>query len=570
MPDQLYQLPLTIELLSPVLIARTVGDENMVGSEDYIPGSVLLGAFAGMHIKKYGDVMDTPKKFSEFAELFLSDSIRFLNGYPQIELQKEDKKVEIRSLPIPLSIQYGKEKDASAVEKLFKCRNEKQDDCQDWELVTFEDLLKKSDEKNAAPASKYKSGYCMISANETKLQFRKKTVAKQYQIHHERTNQRVGRSADAEIYNYESIMPNQTFKALILGSQNQLEHLKSLLETNTTSVRLGRSKHTQYGHTTVTADEISEFKTEAETLSVSKLLGVNRLILSCISDLVVPRDTRKINLEVIVSLVAQRLGLNADLLSCVNAFFKTDMVEKYNATWKTRTSAQPCFVKGSCFVLELNGSLDAWKEKLAEIQRDGLGARRNEGYGRVLVNWQGLPIESKKNSPDEELPPPAMAPKNTQPLFQALIKNWLIDLVQVEAAEKAKEVTEKLKIKSNQINKLKRMAINAETFSAFKERIENLNDNSKERLRDQRFGNQHLYDFLRKNPIDKLSVVDDKIKDRKDGKGINEFLTHSDFENYKNNSELQQALFVKYYDTLFTLLDKSLKSSTINQGGQNR
>ncbi len=567
MADQLYQLPLTIKLYSPVLIARTVGDENMVGSEDYIPGSVLLGAFAGMYTKKYGNVYESPDSFADFSDLFLSDSVRFLNGYPQLEWKEDAKTEKKRTLPIPLSVQYGKQKDAPAMEKLFKCDKKGQCEGKKWKLITFDDLLEESDEKNAAPISKYKSGYCSLLQNETTLHFQKVTVAKQYQLHHERTDQRVGRSADAEIFNYESIMPNQKFEALILGPQSKLQQLKSLLQENANSMRLGRSKHTQYGSSNVTAGDIREFSDEAETISKSDFLAANQFILTCTSDLVLPPDLEQISLKALATLIIQTMGIDNKDLECINAFFKTDMVEKYNAAWKARTPAQPCFVKGSCFVFELkNGSLDVLKPKLADIQREGVGIRRNEGYGRVLINWQGFPIEKKDI--DQSLSLPDFTPETTLPLFQGLIKNWLIDQVQVAAADNVNKAagTKKMTITLTQINKLKRIAVDAKTFAVFEERLGQLNENSKERLRNLHFGNQRFYDFLKNDPIQIRGLVENKASNNDEFKKLLDF---ADFNHYQHDPELHQALFIKYYDTLFTLLDKSLKKKSHNQGEQN-
>jgi len=557
----LYQLPITIKLHSPLLIARTVGDENMVGSEDYIPGAVLLGAFAGLYIQKHGQINDaTDKQFSSFADLFLSDQVRFLNGYPVAEDNAS------RTLPVPLSIQYGKTADAGAEEKLFKYMKS-QAKGEAWKLVTFDSLLEepveeeKSSPKNGVEPTKYKAGYCLLTEENGKFCVKEVKVDKQYQIHHERTNQRVGRSANAEIYNYESIMPRQTFKTVVLGSKEKLEALKTLLTESNDSLRLGRSKHTQYGNVQAAAGKIDLLQNEAEALRATDFLQNNQFILTCTSDIVFEPDAQKTNLKAITEMVRGALNLGQDDLECIYAFFKTDVVEKYNAAWKARTPSQPCLVKGSCFVFELKShTVEGLEDEINSLQRDGIGARRNEGYGRVLINWQGRPLAVKsknkkeKNAPDDAVPsPPTVSPDKTLALFQGLIKNWLVEQVQVKAAEMAGKNPKNLT--STQINKLKRMAVDARTFSKFREKVEALNQNSQERLRNIHFQNQQLLDFLKNDPLEGM----DFIKQELEKKSIKELLIYADYEKYKNDDDLQSTLFVAFYDSLFTLLDKSIK-----------
>ncbi len=587
--NTLYQLPLTIELKAPTLFANTVGDENMICSVDYIPGSVLLGAFAGMYIKKHGSVdhSDTDK-FSQFATLFLKDQVRFLNGYIQIEktIQPDSEETEFnqepvtvykRSLPVPLSIQYGKKEKAPAEEKLFrqaKGENGK------LELVTFNYLLKEPSEmtensdspQNGVEPTKYYGGYCLLETDGELLTITTANVARQYQIHHKRTNQRAGRSTDAEIYNYESILPRQIFKAIVVGPNEKLNELKTLLQENDNIMRLGRSRHTQYGNAEVIAGNIKPYQDETDFLQTTRSLK-NQFILTCTSDVVFDQSITKICIEEITQMIKTALSPKDTDLKCLNAFFKINTVERYNATWKARTPSQFYLVKGSCFVFELNpGMNNDFESAFEKIQQNGIGLRRNEGYGRVLINWQGLPLaedfEGKTNTLEE--PEGGVAPDTVLPLLQGLLKQWLVEKAQVYASKIVEKETDDkgfTKLTSTQLNKLKRMALDAKDFSDFKPKIGQLTN--KGDLENIYFQNMSFYNFLcfdhfaclkESNWIenDKDTMFSFKIIEHSNNNDeLKKILKHANSTAFLQNAKLQKSLFQTFYDTLFTLLDKS-------------
>ena len=98
MATNIKRINYKIQLLSPVLVSSTVGDENMTLSYDFIGGTSLLGILANRYIKE-----EAPKVPAHqdpvFKQWFLSDKLCFLNGYITNPAGK-------RGLPIPRSIQF--------------------------------------------------------------------------------------------------------------------------------------------------------------------------------------------------------------------------------------------------------------------------------------------------------------------------------------------------------------------------------------------------------------------------------------------------------------------------------
>ena len=48
----MHKIRYRITTLSPALFVMNVGDTNMVATREYIPGSVVMGLFAGEFIRK--------------------------------------------------------------------------------------------------------------------------------------------------------------------------------------------------------------------------------------------------------------------------------------------------------------------------------------------------------------------------------------------------------------------------------------------------------------------------------------------------------------------------------------
>lgn len=66
-----------------------------------------------------------------------------------------------------------------------------------------------------------------------------------------------------------------------------------------------------------------------------------------------------------------------------------------NSTWKSMVPAVPVYQKGSVFKLEFEGELPI--EKVKKLEYDGIGIKRNEGFGQVLFldNYAGLRFHKK-------------------------------------------------------------------------------------------------------------------------------------------------------------------------------
>ncbi|MBI5207063.1 MAG: hypothetical protein HY934_04650 [Candidatus Firestonebacteria bacterium] len=87
-----------------------------------------------------------------------------------------------------------------------------------------------------------------------------------------------------------------------------------------------------------------------------------------------------------------------DNIKINKAFIKTGETENFVSIWKLRRPSETCFQMGSCFLI--NGLISSDKAKLLELEKNGIGERRGEGFGRIIFNFQKvekLDIETKED-----------------------------------------------------------------------------------------------------------------------------------------------------------------------------
>jgi len=206
---------------APIIIPKTSGDINLIESEDFIPGSVILGAIANLYLaqNKIKDALQDQM----FKDLFLSDKVLFLNAM----LKNNNYEAEF----FPLCYQYDKN-DPSIIYNIFK---EDEEFFEDKQLKSITGLFAKKDD------------YSLL----------KLETAKEINFHHDR-DKKSGTSKKGYIFNYEAISKDQCFSGSILGDNKLLDEIRNLILSSNT-LYLGRSKTAQYGKCLINFVKTEEF-----------------------------------------------------------------------------------------------------------------------------------------------------------------------------------------------------------------------------------------------------------------------------------------------------------------------
>jgi CRISPR-associated protein Csx10 len=538
------QLNYTVNLLSPVLITSTVGDENISMSEDYLTGTSLLGMFANLYVRqeKSGEQAHQDPRFKSW---FLSRDLRFLNGY---KINEEAQ----RALPTPLSIQFPKSADDAT------------------KAPPQELLFEESDDEEL----KHRAGYCILQNGN----FESIGVETRINFHHRRTNPVVGRSkeGEGEIFNYQSINPAQTFGAAILGEEQVLKNFQAWFEKTDLSVRLGRSKNTQYGRAEIRfSPKIEEVNELHDNHAVALAKEAPEFALTFLSHVIPSNDFGHAAVEVswltrVLLNALEAEGLNMTGLKLIKRFVRSIDVENYVSIWKARKPAVSGFKMGSCFLFGFNPSLD--DEKLAKmqatlsrLQQEGIGARRNEGFGRIAINWQQPGniknvTADKREQRTKELKKPG---SNPPPIVAPILRKTF----QAHYAEKARglacaklETFEDLP-PGSQIGRLQRIAELAETEADFRSRVSQLKEISKSSLRQCRTKDkaETLLEFLETSHLTSEGGELHSLVSKSLSKDEVDLCREISYNHPEVDSALLRMLFKEYMSTFLGLMRKQAK-----------
>lgn len=379
-------LKYTITTEQPLLITSLQGDPNSSVSFDYIPGSAIRGALIGLYQQQNKDIVDLLA--DDLAKrLFFSSQTRFLNGYCAIG--------EARCLPLPKSLRSKKR--AEPREGLWDSSTEEYHKDVDSDVNKPKDeAVDKKRDKSEHRSFKGRFGW-LDSAQTLHIPDSVKTVLN---IHTARDRQK-GRatSGSGAVFRYEAIAPGQCFIGYILCELHaDAAEIQKLL--NQPFLWLGGSRSAGYGKVLIEFESVSDW-TESVTPKIDSSLNTITLL----SDMLIRDQQGQYTTD-----LAGKLGLE---LIPERSNITSTIIGGFNRKWGLPLPQVPAIAMGSVFVVQdkdkgkVEPNYQFWLEQ-------GIGERRNEGFGRIAINWrpqtdgQGkftpLVIESKPKSTDSEHP----------------------------------------------------------------------------------------------------------------------------------------------------------------------
>ena len=266
-------------------------------------------------------------------------------------------------------------------------------------------------------------------------------VSKKYFFHHER-DRVTGSSKKGKIFHYEAIEPDYIFIGFINGKD---EHIKSFIKwiNEERILYIGRSKNSQYGEVRFSLIQ----KNEDSNLNVSDKWKGNSdennndiLVIELLSDLILYNENGFPTTDITY--------LN-DYFQIDNVFLKQDSIDGFKSVWKLRRNTDFCFKAGSSFQLDLKSPLNTEQIKtLLQIQEEGFGERRNEGFGQIRISiynknknsfsvadneteeYQNLKLIRKEGEISEEF----------KRIVYSIYKNELLNRSKMEALKIAEEI----------------------------------------------------------------------------------------------------------------------------------
>ena len=504
----MHQLKYQVTTLSPVVITANTGDPNMVATHEYIPGCNLLGFFAGKYIQSKPLNSDAHKN-DEFYSWFLRGDIKFTNAYITSEDEHDDL---LSNYPVPFSIQHEKSDKNKICDLLH-------------EDVDFQ--------------TRNIGGFGRLKGDS----LYKESVQKSLNFHHQRDPES-GTSKEGLIFNYESIDEGQTFTGAILGSRTDLEKFLHFFGSEHKKTFIGRSRNTQYGKIDL---KITSSKPEEYSPLCSSDINEN-VSITLLSDAIIYNK---------YGFPTTEIDELAKILDCkiVKSFIRTGEIESFVSIWRLRKPSESCFLAGSCFILEVS---ETDKDRLLELEREGIGERKGEGFGRIAIGLQEEPdltLAYLENRGTEK--PGFPIPEKTREIVQRVIEELIQKKVKLKAMEDAASF--RYLPSASLISRLDAM-IQSMKKTAFRKALKSLRDTAKNKLRRCNNGSQTLFDYLMGKDVTITEILNDSNRFEPGTiKKVNNLLRETSLKP-EENGDFESGLYSLYLSTFLTAIRNRIKT----------
>ena len=502
----MYCIKYRIKNIAPLVISTTYGDMNMVTTERYIPGSSILGILVKQYLKNNNLKKDAHKD-KDFYNWFLAGDIIISNAYIFSSDRNNNNYVHY---PVPFSIQREK-----------------------TSYDTIDLLFTEADGK----LRKTVDAFCFL--DEEILQ--KKDVETALNFHHARDREK-GIPKEELIFNYEAIVPEQVFEGRICGKREDLEELLKICGIKWTAF-VGRSKNAQYGEAVF---EILDRVPQPFHVDID---DAKEITLTLLSNTIVYSEfgfstTDKTNLE-------NHLGVKIK-----KAFIKKGQIENFVGVWQLKKPSETCFLAGSTFLLDIS-NID--KKKLAELQINGIGERRHEGFGQCRLGWQKemrLTIykEAEEESFNSVNEPSKPVPGTTRNILVSLVKNHFKKQAELIALNEQQSFDHGFsKLTPSLLGRLEAMAKN-KNRDKFTANLNLLRKPAKDKLEQCNNGKENLLKFLLKKDITVSDVLQTPVSANL--KRMCEEISYTP----EQDDDLNHLLYPIYMMTFFSTMRKNLKT----------
>lgn len=428
-----------ITLREPVLVVSLEGDPNTGVAFPYLPGGVLRGALIGAYLRHHRQ--SRLEVLGESAtRLFLGTEVRYLNGY-LIDRQRQ------RGLPAPFSWQQRK------AEQLLET---------EYAPATIYDFAYELPDDSSDPVAEWKGAKKPFFTLAQALDLARWLTPEKTLAVHTQRDPIYGRSTREKgaIYQYEALAAGQTFAAAIVC--DKAEDAVTLLPYLSGMVNLGGSRNAGYGLVELHDAQIVPQWREAPGAVQSDSNG--RFLVTLLSDALLSDANGQMrpDPQLVKESLEKRLGCSLAWYDSEwpVAFMRHCYQGGFNRLWGLPLPQVPGVAMGSVFSFALP---DCPPERIAELERSGIGARRGEGFGRVAVNWQTEADWSVEPTVQTQRPEAVSlgAATPAEAVAQRMARRMLRQQIDTLVVVKGNELGRKLSINNSQLSRLRLVVQNA-------------------------------------------------------------------------------------------------------------
>jgi len=282
------------------------------------------------------------------------------------------------------------------------------------------------------------------------------SISTVFSFHSSRINNRMaGRSnkEDGAIFYYEGIESNQVFSCEIIGNTNELNYIQQLFEQNKGVHRLGKSKSAQYSRVDFINFKIEELQ-DIETLQSPVYIVFQSPVITYNKYGVAVPD---------IEILKNELGKYFKDIKNIDIISSAEWVEQYMGVWKSKTPRENAFAIGTTIKLDFEKT----ETSIKDLEINGLGERKNEGFGRVKLLNLTENLERKKYIPPPNNKTTSYEVEYNNETLKDILNNQTenenLVQIQMQAIDKAGKYTGKLS--NSLISRLKEELVRCNSIS---------------------------------------------------------------------------------------------------------
>jgi CRISPR-associated protein Csx10 len=409
----LARLYLELEAISPLAI-RSDHAPGGSGTTRFISGTTLLGGLATAHRLLY------PSKTEEFAKLFLNEQVHYPNLYPASFTDSEMQNSDFPVYPVPKTAQSCKRHKGflSQVKKDGEEGHGVHDELLDWAMfkLASNDTSDMSVSKQLQAFEKYKSCLlCGAAMDRFDGYYRRnqQNIMTAELDTHLQTRTGINRDWDTVeeniLYNREVIEDHMLFGGVVNLPDELVSPFKDFItevgEEDLMPVGTGRTRGLGQVHIGIGKVEeedgsefsafkkrISEFNdalhAQAEEMAIGNA-GPFYFALTLHSPLILQDHLMRYRGTINGETLTRFTGFSSSSLT-IERLYQAASIRRvigWSELWGTPRSQEYAIETGSVFLFSASRPLeDGELESLFKLEKSGLGQRRSEGFGRLLVS----------------------------------------------------------------------------------------------------------------------------------------------------------------------------------------
>ncbi|MGD9495248.1 MAG: hypothetical protein AB7Y46_02950 [Armatimonadota bacterium] len=351
----------TITLSSEVGFPSRPERGNEYDTLPYIPGRAIWGALAGM----MGLKPDTPASEAEMH--LLHEDIRVHNAYPLVG--------GLLALPMPLSARRRKDLALPGDENPWGAESER---IVDW-------LCTGRPEDSDDPWVPLSQPFVVVSDKDDVRPHRPRVV---WRGHNTPRAPRADSSSEgdgAAFYATEVLEAGQQFDGWIECTNERSAGLFEELMTRVETWCALRLKGREHKAEVMPIDATwSEYHAPTDATDGDQA----RLTLTLLSPALITDEWGRTPSLLSAKWLADHLGVPPQAVTLQRHYSALVPVLGESGAWGLPLAAETAVAAGSAFLYQIADPPDDWSERLGTLSRLGIGRRRAEGFGQVVVNWK--------------------------------------------------------------------------------------------------------------------------------------------------------------------------------------